>query len=91
MLGFVSGKTDQETCMFCLLCLVAVAELRHLEMVCARLYSVIFVNMKICKMDSCGWHCACLIHVWEAVHDMCFDLVSLFMKDGHCNYCLCFI
>ena len=45
MLGFVSGKTDQETCMFCLLCLVAVAELRHLEMVCARLYSVIYVNM----------------------------------------------
>ena len=35
----------QETCMFCLLCLVAVAELRHLEMVCARLYPVLFVNM----------------------------------------------
>ena len=53
----------QETCMFCLLCLVAVAELRHLEMVCARLYPVIFVNIKICKMDSCGWQCACLIDV----------------------------
>ena len=58
--------------MFCLLCLVAVAELRHLEMMCARWYSVLYVNMYICKMDSCGWHCACLIHVWEAVHDMCF-------------------
>ena len=23
-------------------------------------------------MDSCVWQCACLISVWEAVHDMCF-------------------
>ena len=43
----------QETCMFCLLCLVAVAELRHLEMVCARLYPVLYVNMYICKMYRC--------------------------------------
>ena len=52
MLGFVSAKTVPRN-MHVLLCLVAVAELRHVEMVCARFCPVLYVNMYICKMYIC--------------------------------------